>query len=260
MRMPVIRGVIDRRLLINYRVDPSALESIIHAPFKPKLVSDYGLAGICLIRLKEIRPPWIPRGIGISSENAAHRIAVEWRYKDELREGVYVLRRDTSSWLNALAGGRVFPGAHHHARFHVRETEDHFNVEVESDDREVSLGVSADVTDCWNSKSIFNSLSECSQFFQAGSLGYSPGTNPRQFQGLELRCSSWQVESLAVRSVRSSFFDDSAVFPFGSVELDCALLMRGIEHEWHSREDLYRGYATMAAGSLCGSGSPMASA
>jgi hypothetical protein len=29
------------------------------------------------------------------------------------------------------------------------------------------------------------------------------------------------------------------LFPAGSVELDCALLMRGIDHEWHGREPLY---------------------
>jgi hypothetical protein len=38
--------------------------------------------------------------------------------------------------------------------------------------------------------------------------------------------------------VRSSFFEDGSLFPRGSIEFDCALLMRGIEHEWHGRADL----------------------
>jgi hypothetical protein len=38
--------------------------------------------------------------------------------------------------------------------------------------------------------------------------------------------------------VTSSFFEDSALFPKGSIEFDCALLMCGIEHEWHGRSDL----------------------
>lgn len=36
-----------------------------------------------------------------------------------------------------------------------------------------------------------------------------------------------------------SFFSDCSRFPEGSVELDCALIMRGIEHERHSRPGLY---------------------
>ena len=38
--------------------------------------------------------------------------------------------------------------------------------------------------------------------------------------------------------MRSSFFEDESLFPRGSVGFDCALLMRGIEHEWHGKPDL----------------------
>ena len=88
------------------------------------------------------------------------------------------------------------------------------------------------------SSSVFDSLAEASAFFQAGSLGYSATPDPARFQGLELNCQNWQVTPLDVDEVRSSFFDDPARFPPGSIEFDCALLMRGIEHEWHGQADL----------------------
>jgi hypothetical protein len=47
-----------------------------------------GIAGICLIRLKQIRPRSLPALLGLSSENAAHRIAVEWEEHGAYREGV----------------------------------------------------------------------------------------------------------------------------------------------------------------------------
>jgi hypothetical protein len=40
---------------------------------------------------------------------------------------------------------------------------------------------------------------------------------------------------------------DEALFPKGSVEFDCALLMRGIEHEWHGKDDLYSDAAAAAS-------------
>jgi len=55
---------------------------------------------------------------------------------------------------------------------------------------------------------------------------------------MELHCRNWHVEPLAVEEVRSSFFEDETLFPKGSIEFDCALLMRGIEHEWHGQADL----------------------
>ena len=77
MQIPVIRGIIDRRILVNFRVNPDVLARFLPAPFRPKLVNGAGMAGVCLIRLKNIRPRFLPSFLGISSENAAHRIAVE---------------------------------------------------------------------------------------------------------------------------------------------------------------------------------------
>jgi hypothetical protein len=85
---------------------------------------------------------------------------------------------------------------------------------------------------------VFESVAEASKFFSAGSLGYSPAGKQRSFDGLELKTFNWQVEPLDIAKVESSFFDNADVFPIGSVEFDNALLMRGIEHEWHSRESL----------------------
>lgn len=50
MQLPIIQGVIARRLLINYRVAPEVIARLLPAPFRPKLVDGMAIAGICLIR------------------------------------------------------------------------------------------------------------------------------------------------------------------------------------------------------------------
>lgn len=235
MQIPVIRGTIDRRILVNYRVDPDVLARFLPAPFRPKLVNGAGMAGVCLIRLKNIRLKFLPSFLGVSSENAAHRIAVEWDQDGEPKEAVFVPRRDTSSRLNTLVGGRLFPGVHHHAAFQVQEHDDRYRVELDSDDRRTHLLVEGHVAEEFPRSSVFSSLKEASDFFEHGSLGYSVTAKPNHFDGLELCSFNWQVQPLAVEKIESSFFEDRALFPDGSVELDCALLMRGIDHEWHGR-------------------------
>jgi len=238
MKIPVIRGVIERRILVNYRVDPKVLAGILPAPFRPKLYHGHGLVGICLIRMSGIRPRFLPSWMGLASENAAHRTAIEWDENGVVLEGVYVRRRDTNSWLSTLGGGRLFPGINSHARFTVNETGQRFEIALESDDKLTSLAVVGEVTQSLPKTSVFESLDEASAFFQAGSLGYSATPDPKRFEGLELHCDRWKVEPLAVESVRSSFFDDRSLFPEGSIEFDCALLMRGIDHEWHGKADM----------------------
>ena len=76
MKLPAIKGIIDRRILINFRIDPDVMAHNLPSPFRPKLVRGYAIGGICLIRLKAARPTFLPLPWGMGSENAAHRIAV----------------------------------------------------------------------------------------------------------------------------------------------------------------------------------------
>jgi hypothetical protein len=89
------------------------------------------------------------------------------------------------------------------------------------------------------SSSIFPSLDAAAGFFCLGATGYSATRADGHYHGMELRSLNWTISPLAVDEAKSCFFDDRQRFPPGSVELDCALIMRGIEHEWHSRPDLY---------------------
>lgn len=232
MRVPRIQGVIDRRILANYRVDPEAIARQLPPPFRPKLFRGYAIAGVCLIRLKGIRPAFFPLPFGLRSENAAHRIAVEWGEQDAPESGVFIPRRDTGSTINALVGGRVFPGVHHLAKFSVDEGPESLSISMDSKDDAVRLRVEAQVADSLNGDSIFGSLKEASSFFEQGSIGYSVTREARRYDGLELCCQDWQVEPLEVQSIESSFFDSTDRFPPGSLEFDSALLMRGVRHEW----------------------------
>jgi hypothetical protein len=238
MKIPVVQGVIDRRILVNYRVDPDVVARLLPAPFRPKLVGGYAVAGICLIRLKHVRPRFLPAIAGLSSENAAHRIAVEWDSEGSPREGVFIPRRDTSSRFNTLAGGRLFPGVHHHARFQVREQLHRYEVQVDSDDGQVHVAVAGSMAPELPPGSVFGSVRTASNFFECGSLGYSPTHRPETYDGLELCATGWHVDALAVDKVESSFFENEQSFPSGSAQFDCALVMRGIVHEWHARPAL----------------------
>lgn len=239
MRLPAIRGVIDRRVLVNYHADPGVVAALLPTPFEPKLVQGRAVGGVCLIRLKQVRPRFFPAWLGIGSENAAHRFAVRWPAEGGgWSEGVYIPRRDTDHRLNALAGGRIFPGEHHHAGFSVNEGNGCYDIAMRSDDGSASIRVRGHTTDAWPDTSVFASAQEASDFFEAGSLGYSGTRRPGRYDGLELDCRGWAATPLAVDQVASSYFDNTSLFPAGSAQLDGALLMHGIEHTWRGRGTL----------------------
>jgi len=238
MRLPVLQGVIRRRLLVNFRVDPAVMQAQLPPRFRPKLQGAHAIAGICLIRLGSVRPRFVPPLLGFSSENAAHRIAVRWQVDGAEKEGVFIPRRDTGSPLNHLVGGRLFPGEHHRARFTVRESAAGIDLSMRSRDRKVSVNVRGRAGGSLPRSSCFASIAEASAFFERGSVGYSVTSDAGRLDGLELRTDGWSVEPLQIEEVHSSYFADESMFPRGSVEFDCALVMRDLRHEWHSAADL----------------------
>lgn len=239
MRLPAIRGLIKRRMLVNYRVEPAVMKRFLPPPFEPKLHRGYAVAGVCLIRLEQIRPAGFPRFLGISSENAAHRVAVTWTDTSGApQEGVFIPRRDTGSLLNYLAGGRIFPGEHHLADFEVEDDNKQVNFSMRSRDGGVVVRLRGSDSDVLPSSSCFSSMAEASKFFEGGSLGFSVTRDAGRLDALRLCTSDWRVRPLNVEHVESSLFSDESVFPAGSVEFDHALMMRDIPHEWHQSDDM----------------------
>jgi hypothetical protein len=222
---------IERRLLVNHRADPEVVRRLLPDGLRPQLVGDSAVVGICLLRLGHARPVGLPRWVGLRSENAAHRIAVEWDGPDGPERGVYIHRRDSASPVNTVVGGRLFPGVHARSSFHVHEGDGRFDVRLEARDGSVHVDVRSTVCDRLTS-SLFADLATASAFFAAGSAGLSPDRSGRHLQRLDVRTDQWSVAPLGVEHCESSWLDDATLFPRGSVELDGALLMRRVPVVW----------------------------
>ena len=237
MKIPALEGTIDRRILINYKVEPRVLRNFLPPPFKPIVIDGYGIAGVCLLRLKDIRVKGMPRLVGLSSENAAHRISVYWEENGLRKTGVYLPRIDTSSFTNVIAGGRIFPGIHHLARFSARERNGKYRVSFRSVDG-TSLTIKAKEIPYFPAESMLQYIERASAFFQNGTIAYSPRYKQQIFDGLELKSLDWEVRPLLVSEVISSFFENTQYFPKGSIFFDHALLAQNIRHEWHKQPEL----------------------
>jgi len=234
VRIPTLAGLIRRRLLLNFRADPEVVQALLPAPFKPQLYRGWAIVGICLIRLEQLRPLGLPSGFGLRSENAAHRFAVNWQAVDgSLHQGVYVPRRDSSSLLNNLAGGRLVAGEQHHAHFVVDDNGYTVQLRMRSGDDQASIEVVGTTCESLPRDSIFD-LAAASSFFEHGALGYTATKHGQRFDGLTLNVQHWHVRPFAVDQFDSSYFRNQQNFPVGSIEFDHGLIMRDVQHTWQS--------------------------
>lgn len=221
-----LEGVIERRLLISYRLDPTIARALLPTGLRPQLVDGSAVAGICMIRLGHVRPGWMPRRIGWRFENAAHRIAVEWDEADGPHAGVFIPERHSASWIPVVVGGRLFPGVHHHARFQAQDTPEQIHVRLTT--RNTTVAADVRVTEDWSS-SLFPTLDDASEFFRHGNVGWSPTRSGHTLEGLQLRAFDWRVTAGMPLRIESSYFD---ALPGRAAALDNVLIMRDIPIQW----------------------------
>jgi hypothetical protein len=231
--IPVLKGLIARRVLLNFRADPRIVQKLLPKPFVAETFQGSAIVGVCLIRLEQLRPKGLPAQAGLSSENMAHRVAVHYPANGKMKPGVFIWRRATDQRLVQMLGGRLFPGVHDAARFSVREDGDSIDMDVTSDSGKADVSFCAGDCRAWQSTSAFRNLGEASEFFQQGGCGFSCSLKGDSVEGIELKTLQWSMNPLAVQLKKAAFYFNSVDFPEGSVEFDCGLIMRAIPHEWH---------------------------
>jgi len=226
-----MNSTIERRLLINYRVDPAIAQQWLPDGFRVQLVDGAALAGICLIRLARMAPPGVPGLLGWRGENAAQRVAVERNDNGHLSRGVFITRRFSASRLAVALGGRLFPGVHTGATITSNESADRIAVTLRTSSASpVTVDADVEVVPSLTG-SIFPTVADASNFFQTGSTGWSPARRMGSFDGLRLDINDWHVEPTRPIRVHSTLFDN---LPTGAAELDSVLLMRNLTAAWQS--------------------------
>ena len=238
MTAKTVACTIERRLLVNYRIEPELVARLLPRPFRPQLVSGRAVGGVCFLRLGDLRAGRLPRVPRLACENAAHRFAVEWDDANGTHAGVFVPRRDTNSRISAAAGGKVFPGSYRLARFEVDERAGQVRINVTSRDGQVQLAVTAAPADTFLSD-VFETLADAVGFFRRGALGFSPSTHAGCLDGVRLHSASWAAQPMRAE-IRSSLFDDTALFPPGTCSLDSTLVMRDLPARWDTDHPLHR--------------------
>ncbi len=236
--MPVLEGIIARRVLLNFRADPAVVQKLVPEPLEVVTHNGAAVVGICLIRLEQLRPKGLTCDIGLASENLAHRVAIRFPTTDGMKDGVFIWRRETDLALITFLGGRLFPGVHRAAKFYVAQDAESLEMEVRTARQEADVWFRASLTRPWTPTATFPTLEDAREFFRRGDCGFSCGLRDDKLEGMQLRTLVWEMTPLAVSKIESAFYSNPTRLPPGSVAFDSALLMRGIPHEWHELHDL----------------------
>lgn len=118
---PGVRGVVERRMLVNYRVDLGKLDAALPGPFRGREVGETGkgIGTVCLTRVENARPKLAPERAGMSVRSVTHRVPAE--IEGEGRFCAYVPVRGISSRLCAAVGTHALPAEISCAEFRTEQ-------------------------------------------------------------------------------------------------------------------------------------------
>ena len=110
-------GVVRRRFLVSYAVEPSLLSTKVPPGAELSTHNGFAWVSACFVDLADMRPSFVPKGLGSRFYYLIHRTRARLPYPDgSLRESVLVLEANMNKTFLALLG-RVTTGV----KFRVRE-------------------------------------------------------------------------------------------------------------------------------------------
>ncbi len=225
---PTIRGFVERRLLVNYRVDLETLDKALPAPFRAREVGDTreGMGSVCFTQVEDARPSLFPSGMGTTVEAVTHRVSAELRLEGEptAEHCFYVPQREVSSRLQAIVGRRLLPTKMEQAEITTEENGDGCLVLVEDGIEKVGFEVRETDTDEVDEDSVFYSVESARVFLCEGGVEYSRSGG--SYGGLNCCQDGGEMVPVEVTRARSSYFEK-----MGGV-LDSAFVIAETEHEW----------------------------
>ena len=224
---PAVRGVVERRLLVNYRVGLGTLETVLSGPFRGREVgeSGMGIGSICITKVENARPRFAPGFLGIPVETATHRIYA--RVEGSGEHCVYVPRRDVSSGFHAFVMGSLLPTEFSQGEFRTEVKGGEQKIQIDCGNEVVGVVFDEAERDEVDEDSVFYSLESASVFLCEGGVEYSLSGDV--YSGVEPCPGEQDLNPVDVEDERSSYFGKMGG------EFDSAFRMEEMEHVWQPR-------------------------
>ncbi|MEM7367373.1 MAG: hypothetical protein AAF587_02160 [Bacteroidota bacterium] len=239
MKRSIVEGLIEWKILINYKVELGVLQRFLPQPFFPRSIRGFGLVGIAVTKQKGLRSVGVPLSVGFSSMIVEHQIAASWENAGKLCHGLYIPRRDTSSLLQMMVGDRLSGGMHHLSRIRARIRYDRYTLGMRSIDQQgVKVQLMAKLTDRFPMGSVMKELETAVDFFESGKIAYSPLYKKSVFEGIAWQAKDYSIQPLRVERLNGNYWEELAGFPAKSVFFDHALLIQGAPHQWNHIPEL----------------------
>jgi len=225
---PAVSGVVESRILVNFRVGLDTLDTVLPEPFRGREVGEtgVGIGTVCFTKVTKARPWFVPESLSVGFETATHRISAAVEGEGGTTFCVYVPQREVSSRFCSVVGGFLLPTDFDRAEFQTKENDGARLIRADGIKFAGAKMYETD-RDGVNDDSVFYSLESASKFLCEGGVEYSKSGGG--YGGVEFRTDETIIEPIDVTEAHSSYFEKMGA------RFDSAFRMRDVEGKWIPR-------------------------
>ena len=243
-----LRGVVRRRVLVNYPVPPERLGPWLPPQAEPALHAGRAWVSACAVRLERMAPTAWPAPLGLRMHYLVHRTIAWLPFPDGTRRcAVLILEANLDHPATFLARGstrvpfrrrciRVDEGEGHWAasmRSSLRIQDMHRDGGGAGEDGLLyEACVEAPGGPATPAGSLFPDAASADRFLLGVAYGCAWDPRRRRMRYLAETHDPWTIEAAPARTARNRFLEDLCG---GPVEADHALLMRDVPHAFAMR-------------------------
>jgi hypothetical protein len=144
-RMP-IKAHFNSSLVLAYALPKAALEPFLPPGLDLDTYKEFGFLSIVLVHTSDLRPAFLPRGLGIDFFLCGYRIFTRYQTRaGQTLRGLRILRSDTNRRSLRVFGNVLTHYAYELSTWKVRRTDSCFDVQVSTPDHKADLDVEADL-------------------------------------------------------------------------------------------------------------------
>lgn len=142
-----IKAHLRASLVLTYAFPAEVLTPLLGPGLSLDTYGDFGFLAIALVETSGLRPPFVPRTLGLDFFLTGYRIFTRYQtLSGRNLRGLRILRSDTDRLLMKLFGNVLTHYGYEHSHYESRRTDALYSVAVRSQKGDADLQVEADVS------------------------------------------------------------------------------------------------------------------
>jgi hypothetical protein len=230
-----IKAHLAASLVLAYAVPEDALTPFLPPGLGLDTYSGFGFLAIAMVETRDLRPAFVPSGLGLNFFLAGYRIFTRYRTPaGRTLRGLRILRSDTNRQSMRLFGNLLTHYGYELSGCRVRRTESTYAVEICSPHGDADLEVEADIANepgAPPAGSPFPNLREARKF--AGPLPFTFDYEQETHSMIRVEGvrRDWNPRPVAVKVHRNTFLEGGA-FRAAGATLANAFYLEDVPYSW----------------------------